>query len=59
MNRTLEVLYKIYKPFRITKVNKCILMRTMDGDYVIKSMSIPLAHNGTMTIQASKAIERI
>lgn len=29
------------------------------GDYVIKSMSIPLAHNGTMTIQASKAIERI
>lgn len=37
MNRTLEVLYKIYKPFRITKVNKCILMRTMDGDYVIKS----------------------
>ena len=31
----------------------------IDGDYVIKSMSIPLTHNGTMTIQASKAIERI
>lgn len=31
----------------------------IEGDYVIKSISIPLAHNGVMTIQASKAIERI
>ena len=29
------------------------------GDYIINSMSIPLAPSGQMTIQASKAIERI
>ena len=29
------------------------------GDYMIKSFSIPLAYNGTMTLQCTKAIERI
>lgn len=29
------------------------------GDYMIKSISVPLTYNDTMTIQATKAIERI
>lgn len=29
------------------------------GDYVIKSISIPLSYNGTMTIQANQALTRI
>ena len=29
------------------------------GDYIIKSISLPLAANGTMTISASRAFERI
>ena len=29
------------------------------GDYIIKTLSVPLTHNGTMTISANKAIERI
>ena len=36
MSRTLEVLTKIYKPYRITKVNNCLIMKTMEGDYVVK-----------------------
>lgn len=31
----------------------------IDGEYMINSMSIPLAYNGNMTISASRAIERI
>ena len=29
------------------------------GDYMIKSMNIPLTHNGTMSIQATRALTRI
>lgn len=36
MNNSLEVLSNIYKPFRITKLNNCILMQTMEGNYIIK-----------------------
>lgn len=36
MSKNLEVLTKIYKPYRITKINNCIIMKTMEGDYVVK-----------------------
>lgn len=29
------------------------------GEYMIKSFSIPLTHNGLMTLQATKALRRI
>ena len=32
----IDVLYRLYKPYRITKKNSCIIMNTMEGDYVIK-----------------------
>lgn len=32
---------------------------SVSGDYMIKSISVPLTTNGTMTIQASKALERL
>jgi hypothetical protein len=32
---------------------------SIHGDYMIKSFSIPLAANGTMSIQCSKAVERV
>lgn len=35
-NRSLEVFTKIYKPYKITKVNQVYIFYTMDGDYVIK-----------------------
>lgn len=31
----------------------------LDGDYIINKITIPLAHNGTMQITATKAAERI
>ena len=31
----------------------------LDGDYIISKITIPLAHNGTMQITATKAAERI
>ena len=31
----------------------------IDGEYMINSMSVPLAYNGNMSISASRAIERI
>ena len=31
----------------------------LDGDYIVSKMTIPLAHNGTMQITATKAAERI
>jgi hypothetical protein len=31
----------------------------IDGDYIIKSITIPLALNGMMSINAQRAIERI
>lgn len=31
----------------------------IDGDYLIKTISIPLAHSGTMSISAVRAVERI
>lgn len=36
MNRSIDVLTQIYKPYRITRINKCVLFNTMDGDYVVK-----------------------
>lgn len=32
---------------------------SVSGDYMIKTISVPLTTNGTMTIQASKALERL
>ena len=37
MNRSIDVLTQVYKPYRITRINKCILFNTMDGDYVVKT----------------------
>ena len=31
----------------------------IDGDYIITKMTIPLTYNGTMSISASKAAERL
>lgn len=36
MSDSLEVLSRIYKPFRLTKLHNCILMYTMEGNYVVK-----------------------
>ncbi|MBQ8659689.1 MAG: hypothetical protein IJ475_02510 [Bacilli bacterium] len=35
----LNLIYDIYKPYRITKINNCILMDTMEGKFIIKSNS--------------------
>ena len=37
MNRSIDVLTQVYKPYRITRINKCILFNTMDGNYVVKT----------------------
>ena len=39
MNNSLEVLSKIYKPIRITKINNCYVMKTMEQDIVVKMSS--------------------
>jgi hypothetical protein len=31
----------------------------IDGDYIISKLTIPLSYNGTMSINATKAAERI
>ena len=31
----------------------------INGQYIISKMTIPLAYNGTMTINATKAVERL
>ena len=36
MNNSINVISKIYKPYRLTKINNCLLMHTMEGDYVVK-----------------------
>lgn len=36
MSRSLDVLTQIYKPFRITRINKCILFNSMEGNYIVK-----------------------
>lgn len=36
MNDSLEALSRIYKPFRLTKCHNCILMYTMEGNFVVK-----------------------
>ncbi len=36
MNRSLEVFTKLYKPYKITKVNSVYVFNTSSGDYVIK-----------------------
>ncbi len=35
-NRSIDVFTKLYKPYKITKINKVFLFYTEDGDYVIK-----------------------
>lgn len=35
-NRSLDVITKLYKPFRITKINNVYVFNTMEGDYVLK-----------------------
>ena len=36
MNRDLEIFSKIYKPYRIEKINNVFIYKTMDGNYAIK-----------------------
>lgn len=36
MNRNLEVLTKIYKPYRLERKNNVFIFQTMDGNYAIK-----------------------
>ncbi len=36
MNRDLEVLTNLYKPYKISKSGKCTILNTMEGDYVVK-----------------------
>lgn len=36
MNRSLKVFSKIYKPYKISKINNVYIFNTMDGNYVIK-----------------------
>lgn len=35
-NRSLEVFTKLYKPYKITKINNVYILNTMEGDYVVK-----------------------
>lgn len=35
-NRNLEIFTKIYKPYKITRVNNVYILNTMDGSFVIK-----------------------
>ena len=35
------------------------ILLKIDGDYIITKMTIPLTYNGTMSISASKAAERL
>jgi len=34
-------------------------MTGINGEYLIKSFSIPLAHDGFMSIQATRVVDRI
>ena len=36
MNKDLEVLTSLYKPYRVSKKGKCTIFNTMEGDYVVK-----------------------
>lgn len=50
-------------PIYYLEVNRKIEVEDMEtkifGDYIINSISIPLNYNGTMTIQATRALSRI
>lgn len=39
MNKSIEVLKKIYKPYRYTILGKAMVLNTMSGDFVIKEKS--------------------
>lgn len=36
MSNSFETLTRIYKPYRLTKINKCTIMNTMEGNLIIK-----------------------
>ena len=36
MNRNLEVINKLYKPYKITRKNKIYILNTMEGNFVVK-----------------------
>ena len=36
MNRSLKVFSKIYKPFKISKINSVYILYTMEGNYALK-----------------------
>lgn len=36
MNRSLETFTKLYKPYKISKINEVYVFKTMNGDYAIK-----------------------
>lgn len=35
-NRSFDVFTKLYRPYKITKINKVYILNTMEGDYVVK-----------------------
>lgn len=37
MNKDLDVITSLYRPYKITKHGKCTILNTMEGDYVVKA----------------------
>ena len=37
---SLDLITKLYKPYRITKKGKCTIINSMDGDFVIKEKNL-------------------